>query len=117
MRILIFVSVALCFFTVATPSHAGGYCAIAYSVHTGRYGYADGYNSRHSAERTALNGCGTEDAQIVGWAHNEYVALACGSGLSWGCGVSPSLHVAERTALYNCPSKDAHIVKWVYSFD
>jgi len=117
MRHLAFLSAVLCFFAMAVPCHAGGYCAFAYSTHTGKFGYSYGQNSRHQAERIALNGCGTEDAQIVGWAHNEYVALAVGRGYSWGCGVASTRWGAEHRALENCPSRDAHIVKWVYSFD
>lgn len=102
---------------VAVPCYAGGYCAIAFSVHTCRYGYSDSCNSRHEAERIALNELGTEDGQIVGWAHNSYVALARGSGTTWGCGVGPTRGDAERKALAACPSTNAYIVKWVYSFD
>ena len=102
---------------VAAPCRAGGFCAIAYSTHTCRYGYGDGFNTRHGAECTALNGCGAADAQIVGWGHNEYVALARGSGSAWGCGVGTTRRSAECEALANCPSRNAYIVKWVYSFD
>ena len=108
---------ALALSVLASPCRAGGYCAIAYSLETQRYGYSDNYSSRGGAERRALEGCGAYDAQIVGWAHNEYVALARGHGNAWGVGVARSRGEAERIALVNCPSRDSYIAKWVCSFD
>ena len=117
MKRFAFLLAMLCSLALAVPCYAGGYCAFAYSTHTGRYGYGYGENSRHQAERVALNGCGTEDAQVVGWSHNEYVALALGDGNAWGCGVGPTRRAAEHNALALCSSSNAHIVKWVYAFD
>jgi hypothetical protein len=111
------LAIAIALTAGASPCRAGGYCAIAYSCQSERYGYSDGYTSRGGAERRALEGCGTYDARIVGWAHNEYVALARGEGNSWGCGVARTRGEAERIALNNCPSRGAYIIKWVCSFD
>jgi hypothetical protein len=115
-KVVIILLAVISLFAVA-PCRAGGYCAIAYSTCTCRYGFGDGFNSRRAAERTALNGCGAADAQIVGWGHNDYVALARGSGSAWGSGVGSTRRSAECEALANCPSRNAFIVKWVYSRD
>ena len=117
MKLFIFLLVLIGSLACTVPCHAGGYCAIAYSVHTGRYGYSDGYSSRALAETRALESCGVWDARIAGWGHNSYVALARGNGSAWGCGVASTLALAESRALHFCPPPNAHIVKWVYSFD
>jgi len=117
MKRFAFLSAMLCGLALTAPCYAGGYCAFAYSTHTGQFGYGYGENSRPQAERVALNGCGASDAQVVGWSHNDYLALALGDGTTWGCGVGSSRGAAEHNALALCPSKHAHIVKWVYAFN
>ncbi len=116
-KIVIISLLVLGLLAVTAPCRAGGYCAIAFSTCTDRYGYGDGFNSRRAAERTALAGCGAADAQVVGWGHNEYVALARGNGSAWGSGVGSTRRSAECEALAHCPSRNAYIVKWVYSCD
>ena len=117
MKRFAILSAVLCGLALTAPCYAGGYCAFAYSTNTGKFGYSYGENSRPQAERIALNACGTKDAQVVGWSHNEYVALALGDDNTWGCGVGSTRRAAEHNALALCPAKNAHIVKWVYSFD
>ena len=109
---------AVCFaLGLAVSSYAGGYCAIAYSESTGRDGYSDGYDNRRAAEEKALEECGTDDAKVVIWRHNGYIALARGAGQSWGAAGGDTREAAERKAKAECPSDEARIVRWAYSFD
>jgi hypothetical protein len=111
VRVALFV---IALFT-AGSAWAGTYCAFAFSESTGRYGFADGFDSRRKAERYALGKCGTADASVVGWVNNGYLALAVGPGNSYGTGFGSSAEVACRNALRNCPRRPARVVKWVWA--
>jgi hypothetical protein len=110
------ITVLLALASTATL-YAGGFCAIAYSVSTGRDGWSHSYDTRRGAERRALEECNANDARVVAWYHNGYVALARGDNGAWGCGYGPTRAVAESLALANCPSRHARIERYVYSFD
>lgn len=100
---------------VTAAVEAGTFCAIAFSTSTGRYGHAEGWNSRAQAERRALAACGTYDAKIVGWVNNGYVALAVGDGYAWGTGFGATAEIAQAKALRNCRGRNARIIKCVYA--
>jgi hypothetical protein len=110
------ITVLLALASTATL-YAGGFCAIAYSVSTGKYGLAATYDTRRGAERRALEECNVDDARVVAWYHDGYVALARGDNGAWGCGFGPTRALAESRALANCPSHHARIEHYVYSFE
>ena len=90
------------------------YAAIAYSPATGKYGYANDCYSREIAERTALRYCVADDARIVGWVCNGFVALAVGkveADGAWGTGISNDARASNTTAksraLAACKQRDA----------
>ena len=109
--------ILLCAIALPQAALAGGYCAIAYSRSTGKWGDSYSYGSRASAERAALRNCGARGSFIAGWGHNQHIALAVGHGGAWGFGVGASKDAAGRSALRHCPANDAHILRYVYSFD
>jgi hypothetical protein len=109
-----FCVIAIALFVTAV-CEAGTFCAIAFSTSTGRYGHAEGWNTRAQAERRALAACGTSDARVVGWVNNGYVALAVGDGFAWGTGFGATAEIARAKALRNCRGRNARVVKCVYA--
>jgi hypothetical protein len=95
----------------------GGFCAIAYSKSTDRWGESHGYDTRRGAERRALSECGAPDAFIAGWGHNCYVALATGGGGAWGFGWAYSKSEAQHNALGYCLAPDRRIRAVAFSFE
>jgi hypothetical protein len=66
---------------------AADFAAIAYSQSTGSYGYSYGHGTLAGAEAEALSHCKGDDAEVVAWVENGYVALALGDEkgvYAWG---------------------------------
>lgn len=99
---------------------ADTFAAIAYSDSTGRYGYSYGYSSRFDAENRALSECGTDDARVVIWGRNAYVALAVGDngaiGYAWGSSESIARNIA-RQKCRDYGGQNVRIAVSVYSGD
>ena len=103
----------------AAPARAD-YAAIAYSPHTGHYGYSYGFASGAGAELEALLQCDGDDARVVVLAEDAYVALAVGRNGAYGYAWGTSEAIAEGIALQECLDNGgvrAHIVVSVYSGD
>jgi|GEM_PF-3001571 len=82
------------------PSFFG---AIAYSPATGTYGFASGYRTRGDAQRAAMLDCGAEDAKILVWARNRWLALALGDKAGvYGWAWSGTRARARQLALEAC---------------
>lgn len=77
------------------------YAAIAYSPKTGKYGYSYSHGSLAAARTAALQHCPEKDARIVGWAQNNYCALAEGDD-GFGCGFGGTPQQARAMALREC---------------
>src|SRR5205814_6412070 len=72
---------------LAAPASARAddtFAAIAYSESTGRYGYSYGYSTRAAAENRAISECNADDASILVWGRNAYVALATSDNGAYG---------------------------------
>jgi hypothetical protein len=79
------------------------YGAIAYSRHTGHYGYWKGAESRAGAERHALEACEGRDCRVEVWFRNSCGALATGEdGRIIGWAHDVRLGEAQEQALQNC---------------
>jgi uncharacterized protein DUF4189 len=109
-------------FWTATPARAADdtYAAIAYSPDTGHYGYAAGFSSRAAAEVEALSQCEGDDAQVVVWGRNAYVALAVSDNGPYGYAWGSTEAIARRIAIQNCRDyggENARIAVTVYSGD
>jgi hypothetical protein len=108
---------------LAAPASARAddtYAAIAYSESTGRYGYSYGYSTRAAAENRAISECNTDDAQILVWGRNAYVALALSDEGAYGWAWASSEGQAKRLALQKCRDyggTSARIAVCVYSGD
>jgi Domain of unknown function (DUF4189) len=63
---------------------ADRYGAIAYSVSTGKYGYAYNWGSRGAAERFALSQCEAADAKIVNWVQFGWAVLVIADDNAYG---------------------------------
>jgi serine/threonine-protein kinase len=81
------------------------YGAIAYSWRTGAYGYGYNYPTRSSAERRALNECGSLDCRVVVWVRNACAALAENRTGEVAWAWDPSKDRAAEAALARCRSK------------
>lgn len=104
------------------------YAAIAFSEKTGRYGYTYDQMSRDIAEVLARRRCRNgdpkvDDAKVVGWVHNGWVALARGDNGAWGVGYShgngATNKEAKERALAECRKrgKNAKLVVCVCSLN
>jgi hypothetical protein len=105
--------------SAAAPARAN-YAAVAYSSKTHSYGYGYGYATRAGAELEALLQCDGDDARIVAWAENEYVALAVSRNGAYGYGWGTSQEIADGIALAECLDHGGvrpRIVVSVYSGD
>ncbi len=109
----------LCYFTgeAASVRAEDHYAAIAYSRSTGAYGYAYGYHTRKEAEDEALKRCDAEDAQVLTWGQNRWIALARASDNSYGHAGADTESEAQKTALSYCGehSDDCEIVVSIYA--
>lgn len=110
-----FLACLLLFLAAASQVEAGTYCAIAVSPSTHRYGHSRNHNSRAEAEAAALSYCNAWDARIATWGYNGYLALALGSGTSWGGAYASTESLARAKALANCPGRSKRVVLVVYS--
>ena len=86
------------------------YAAIAYSTSTGKYATSWGWGTRAQAEQAALSKCAAQDAKIVGWVNNGFIALALGDdkgcwGAGWSYGDGASTTEARNYALSKCSEK------------
>lgn len=61
------------------------YAAVAYSLKTGKYGYAWNHSSRSAADKAALANCPEPDAKIVGWAKFGWAVLVIAEDNAYGC--------------------------------
>jgi hypothetical protein len=96
------------------------YAAIAYSESTGRYGYGYNYSTRTAAENRALNECDADDAEVVVWGRNAYVALAVSDNGPYGYAWGTTEAIAKRIALQKCRDyggRNAYVAVSVYSGD
>jgi Domain of unknown function (DUF4189) len=118
---LIVAAAGLCWLAAPASARADDtYAAIAYSENTGRYGYGYGFSSRSRAEAEALNQCEGDDAQVVIWGRNAYVALAISDNGPYGYAWGTTAATAKRIALQKCRDyggENARIVVSVYSGD
>jgi uncharacterized protein (TIGR03000 family) len=99
----------------ATDTYFG---AIAYSMSTGSFCYCYGHlHTRPEAEACALAKCTAADSKIIGWASNQWMALARAPDNSWGAGYDLDRAKAEAAALRNCqqfnPNADIVLCVWV----
>ena len=106
----------------ATPARAAddAYAAIAYSPDTGHYGYAAGFSSRAAAEDEALNQCEGDDARVVVWGRNAYVALAVSDNGPYGYAWGTTEAIAKRIATQKCRDlggENVRVAVSVYSGD
>ena len=89
------------------------FAAIAYSPGTRRFSHVSGYRTRIGAEQAALDGCPEEDARIVGWVNNGFLALALGEdddcwGVGYFYGGRITNKMAEERALAECAKRTTH---------
>lgn len=79
------------------------YAAVARSELTGRYGSGYGYRSRDEAEQAALKNVNADDARVVGWCRNSWLAFANEKLTgAWGHAWANTEEEATRKALENC---------------
>jgi serine/threonine-protein kinase len=88
--------------SLAQGGRASSYGAIAYSPTTGRYGWSCRAPERATAEKIAINSCGTADATIVVWGGDTHLALALGDGQAYGSAWDANRSRAEQKALETC---------------
>jgi hypothetical protein len=81
---------------------ADRYAALAYSSSTRRYGYAYAAKTADEAKAAALKWCRADDARIVAWVKNGYIAIAHGHNGAIGWGWSPERERAVQFAHDNC---------------
>ena len=102
-RIALVGVVALLLGTAAIARDDDRYGAIAYSRHTGHYGYWHGAESRAGAERRAREACDRRDCRVEVWFRNSCGALASGEDSEiFGWGHDVSLGEAKEIAIRNC---------------
>ncbi len=102
-RIALLCVVTLLLVTAAIARDDYRFGAIAYSRHTGHYGYWKGADSQAGAERRAMEACKGRDCKIEVWFRNSCGALATGEGgqiVGWAH--EPNLHEAEDRAIRAC---------------
>jgi Domain of unknown function (DUF4189) len=87
----------------------GAYGAIAYSPSTGRYGWSVNASDRTSAERTATDAVGADDACPVVWGCDAYLALAIANGGQGGWAWAGSEADAKDIALSACDGVNPRI--------
>ncbi len=94
---------------------SGRYAAVAYSVSTGKCGYAWNHTSRRAAESAALSEVDAADAKIVGWVSNGWLVLVVGGdnsyGVGWRFGSGARLNTATQRALDECMKHTGKIRK------
>jgi len=103
--VLAVVMAAAGMLSLAAPAAARAddtFAAIAYSESTNRYGYSYGYDSRAGAEDRAITECKADDAKIVVWGRNAYVALAVSDEGAYGYAWASTEGQAKRLALQKC---------------
>jgi hypothetical protein len=89
------------------------YAAIAYSPSTGKWGTGQGYPWLNRARERALAECDADDARIIGWVENGFIALALGDDVgAYGYGSSSNSATARAIALRECAKRTtgAHVV-------
>jgi hypothetical protein len=99
----------------AAPASARDYYgAIAFSMDSGRVGWANDYGSRGAAENNAQSACGAGCASVI-WFRNACGAIATSSDHSYGTGWSTSRGAAESIAMGGCRkhASDCSIARWV----
>jgi serine/threonine-protein kinase len=97
------VSVLVVLVGTAAIARGDRYGAIAYSLRTGHYGYADNAATRAGAERRALDLCERRDCKIEVWFLNSCGALATSeNGQYFGWAHDTSLREAKEIAVRNC---------------
>jgi hypothetical protein len=102
-RIAVVCVVTFLLGTAAIARDNDRYGAIAYSRHTGRYGYWKGAESREGAQRHALDSCERRDCKVEVWFRNSCGALATGEGGQvTGWAHDTNLHEAEEMAVRAC---------------
>jgi serine/threonine-protein kinase len=102
----------------AGAARADAFAAIAYSPHTGQYGYWYGADCLATAKNGALQGCNARDAQVVVTVENGWAALAVNNNGGYGYGWSTNCQAeAERIAVNGAggPGCGAHVLCWVAS--
>ena len=118
---LIVAAAGLCWLAAPASARADeAYAAIAYSENTGKYGYGYGFSSRSKAENEALKQCDADDAQVVIWGRNAYVALAVSDNGPYGYAWGTTEAVATRIATQKCRDlggENVRIAVSVYSGD
>jgi hypothetical protein len=97
-------------------ARADRYGAIAYSVRTGHYGFADNAGTRGGAERRALENCEGRDCKVMVWFRNSCGALATGEGgRVYGWAHDTSLREAKVNAVEHCRHQGGHHCQVVIS--
>lgn len=107
-RLLLFAVAALICHALLIQSATAGdqYAAIAWSQSTGSYAAAYGYAGLTTAKNRAVERCKGDDAQVVGWVRNGWIALALGDkagiyGQAWGS----TADIAQASALAACSQR------------
>ena len=85
------------------------YGAIAYSPSTARYGWSYRASDRATAEKVALEKCGTNDASILVWGNSTYLALAVADGGAYGWAWDAKPRAARKRALSECTGPNPRI--------
>ena len=96
---------------LGAPGFARGddYGAIAYSRHSGKYGYATRGHSREDAEERAMRDCHASDCKVEVWFKNQCGALATANhGEVTGWAHDSDLRIAKENALRNCDEHGGH---------
>ena len=87
-----------------------GFGAIAFSQSTRRYGWSYRAADRPGAERIALQGCQADDARILVWGSNTFLALALADNGAFGWSWDASRRKAGERAVANCAGPNPRIV-------
>ena len=115
-RMLVAAGAVICAVAMqAAPASARDYYgAIAFSMDSGRVGWANDYGSRGAAENNAQSACGSGCASVI-WFRNACGAIATSSDHSYGTGWSTSRGAAESIAMGGCRkhASDCSIARWV----
>ena len=77
------------------------YISVWYSTQTGRYGVASAATVKAAHEK-AEKKCKSVSCTMLGYVKNQCIAVAAGSGKSYGYFFSTNKSVAENRALENC---------------
>ncbi len=82
------------------------YAAVAYSQETGAYSWSYNCATLAQAKQKALDACDADDAEVVAWVRNGWIALALGDDVGqYGWAWAANRTQARRLALDQCAQR------------